>query len=88
MQPIRDEDHMGKIGLAASGRRVKPGLDASRSQWAASITWAGCDSQPMGDELYLGWMRPAANGRRALPGLDEERPEDPSILPVRRQISA
>jgi hypothetical protein len=74
--------------LAANGRRALPGLDASRIQWATSITWAGCVSQPMGDEHYLGWMRLAANGRRALPGLDEERPEDPSILPVRRQISA
>ncbi len=85
---MRDEDYLGRMRLAANGRGALPGPDATRSQWAMSITWAGCDSQPMGDEHYLGWMRHAANGRRALPGLDEERPEDPSILLVRRQISA
>ncbi len=102
MQPMRDKDYPGRMRLAANGRRALPRLAMSRSQWATCITWAVCDLQPIGDEHYLGRMRMAANGRRALldrmclaangrralPGLDEERPEDPSILPVRRQISA
>jgi hypothetical protein len=69
--------------LAVNGQRALPrpdatrsqwatsitGLDASHIQWATSITWAGHVSQPLGGEHYLGWMRLAANGQRALSGL-------------------
>jgi hypothetical protein len=73
MQSVRGENYLGWIRLVANGRRALPRLDMPRSQWAASISWAGYVSQPMGGEHYLGCMRLAANGRRALPGPDASR---------------